>query len=373
MPEYLCAQVVEHGADLGLALDGDADRLLLSDEHGELIDGDQILALIARSWRAGGRLRGDGIVATVMSNLGLERFLAGAGLALHRTKVGDRYVAERMRERGMNIGGEQSGHMILSDFATTGRRSGGRAAGAGGARRSEAGRRARCAACSRRCRSACGMCASRAPRRCKHAPVQAAIADAEGDAGRHRPAADPRERHRTGGARHGRGRGRGAGAARSSTSSATTIAAVSPGRGKGRLMNGRVLVIAGSDSGGGAGIQADIKTITALGGYAATAITALTAQNTLGRARRASRCRPISSACRCECVLDDIGADAIKTGMLGDAARDRAASATCWQTRAAAIAAGGRSGHGGEGRAGLAGEWRGGGAQAPPAADGDAC
>jgi phosphoglucosamine mutase len=119
-PEYLCAQVVEHGADLGLALDGDADRLLLSDEHGELIDGDQILALIARSWHAGGRLRGDGIVATVMSNLGLERFLTGAGLVLHRTKVGDRYVAERMRERGMNIGGEQSGHMILSDFATTG-------------------------------------------------------------------------------------------------------------------------------------------------------------------------------------------------------------------------------------------------------------
>ena len=119
-PEYLCAQVVEHGADLGLALDGDADRLLLSDEHGELIDGDRILALIARSWHAGGRLRGDGIVATVMSNLGLERFLTGAGLVLHRTKVGDRYVAERMRERGMNIGGEQSGHMILSDFATTG-------------------------------------------------------------------------------------------------------------------------------------------------------------------------------------------------------------------------------------------------------------
>jgi phosphoglucosamine mutase len=120
VPEYLCAQVVEHGADLGLALDGDADRLLLSDERGELIDGDQILALIARSWHAAGRLDGAAVVATVMSNLGLERYLASLGVALHRTSVGDRYVVERMREGGHNVGGEQSGHMILSDFATTG-------------------------------------------------------------------------------------------------------------------------------------------------------------------------------------------------------------------------------------------------------------
>jgi phosphoglucosamine mutase len=120
VPEHLCAQVVEHGAHLGVALDGDADRLLLSDEHGELIDGDQILALIARSWGASGKLRGGGIVATVMSNLGLERFLGGQGMTLHRTQVGDRYVAEKMRADGMNVGGEQSGHMILSDFATTG-------------------------------------------------------------------------------------------------------------------------------------------------------------------------------------------------------------------------------------------------------------
>ena len=120
VPEYLCAQVLEHGADLGIALDGDADRLLIADENGELIDGDQILALIARSWAACGQLRGNGIVATVMSNLGLERYLSGQGLTLHRTKVGDRYVAERMREVGMNLGGEQSGHVILSDFATTG-------------------------------------------------------------------------------------------------------------------------------------------------------------------------------------------------------------------------------------------------------------
>ena len=120
VPGFLCAKVVEHGADLGLALDGDADRLLLSDEHGEIVDGDQILGLIGQYWRQAGRLTGDGIVATVMSNLGLERFLAGEGLALHRTQVGDRYVAERMRAGGFNVGGEQSGHVILSDYATTG-------------------------------------------------------------------------------------------------------------------------------------------------------------------------------------------------------------------------------------------------------------
>ena len=120
VPEFLCAQIAEHGADVGIALDGDADRLLLADEHGELVDGDQILALIAHSWATGGRLRGQGIVATVMSNLGLERYLAAHDLVMHRTRVGDRYVAERMRETGMNVGGEQSGHVILSDFATTG-------------------------------------------------------------------------------------------------------------------------------------------------------------------------------------------------------------------------------------------------------------
>jgi phosphoglucosamine mutase len=120
MPEFLCAQVLEHRADLGLALDGDADRLLLSDERGQLVDGDQILGLIGRSWGLSGRLAGGGLVATVMSNLGLERFIEGQGLAFHRTKVGDRYVVEKMRASGMNVGGEQSGHMILSDFATTG-------------------------------------------------------------------------------------------------------------------------------------------------------------------------------------------------------------------------------------------------------------
>jgi phosphoglucosamine mutase len=120
VPEFVCAKVIEHGAHLGIALDGDADRLIIADENGEVVDGDQILALIAQSWHQAGRLRGGGIVATVMSNLGLERHLAGLGLQLHRTKVGDRYVAEHMRATGINVGGEQSGHLILSDFATTG-------------------------------------------------------------------------------------------------------------------------------------------------------------------------------------------------------------------------------------------------------------
>ena len=119
-PAKLCAAVLDEGADLGIALDGDADRVIMADERGQLIDGDQVLALIAEAYAADGRLRGGGIVSTVMSNGGLERFLQQRGLALHRAKVGDRYVVEKMRERGINVGGEQSGHMILSDYATTG-------------------------------------------------------------------------------------------------------------------------------------------------------------------------------------------------------------------------------------------------------------
>jgi len=119
-PGRLAEIVRERRADLGIALDGDADRLVLVDEKGQMLDGDQILALVARSWHAQGRLQGGAVVATVMSNLGLERFLRGLGLSLLRTKVGDRYVGERMREAGCNLGGEQSGHMILSDFGTTG-------------------------------------------------------------------------------------------------------------------------------------------------------------------------------------------------------------------------------------------------------------
>jgi phosphoglucosamine mutase len=119
-PQAMCTTVREHGADLGIALDGDADRLVLADERGELIDGDQVLALLANSWQAEATLRGDGVVATTMSNLGLERYLQSRGLKVHRTQVGDRYVVEHMRASGHNLGGEQSGHIIMTDFATTG-------------------------------------------------------------------------------------------------------------------------------------------------------------------------------------------------------------------------------------------------------------
>ena len=119
-PEALSRKVREMRADVGIALDGDADRMIIVDEKGHVIDGDQVMAVVAQNWRDEGRLAKPGIVSTVMSNLGLERHLAGLGLALERTSVGDRYVIERMREKGYNVGGEQSGHMILSDYSTTG-------------------------------------------------------------------------------------------------------------------------------------------------------------------------------------------------------------------------------------------------------------
>lgn len=118
--ETLKETVVASGADIGIALDGDADRLIVIDEKGETVDGDQLMALIGSQWARDGRLAGGGVVATVMSNLGLERFLVGEGLRLERSKVGDRYVLEAMRAGGYNVGGEQSGHMILLDHATTG-------------------------------------------------------------------------------------------------------------------------------------------------------------------------------------------------------------------------------------------------------------
>ena len=118
--EVLKSQVLLHDADIGIALDGDADRLLAVDENGILVDGDQILGMIAENWIKENKLRGDCIVATVMSNLGLENFLNNIGLNLLRTGVGDRYVVEEMRKRGLNLGGEQSGHIILSDYITTG-------------------------------------------------------------------------------------------------------------------------------------------------------------------------------------------------------------------------------------------------------------
>ena len=120
MPQKMQAEVVAQGADLGIALDGDADRVVITDERGDLLDGDQVMALVAGYWHRSGKLSGDGVVATVMSNLGLERYLGGLGLALHRTQVGDRYVVDHMRTNGLNVGGEQSGHIILSDFSTTG-------------------------------------------------------------------------------------------------------------------------------------------------------------------------------------------------------------------------------------------------------------
>ena len=119
-PAALRAKVHEVRADIGIALDGDADRVIIVDERGEVVDGDQLMAVVAASWAEAGRLSKPGIVATIMSNLGLERYLGGIGLSLDRTKVGDRYVVERMRSGGFNVGGEQSGHLILSDFSTTG-------------------------------------------------------------------------------------------------------------------------------------------------------------------------------------------------------------------------------------------------------------
>ena len=119
-PGAMAKAVRDYRADIGIALDGDADRLVICDEHGNVVDGDQIMAIIAGAWAAEDRLKGGGVVATVMSNLGLERFMDARGLKLERTPVGDRSVMARMREGGFNLGGEQSGHVILSDFSTTG-------------------------------------------------------------------------------------------------------------------------------------------------------------------------------------------------------------------------------------------------------------
>lgn len=119
-PELLVQKVKEFRADIGIALDGDADRVVIVDEKGQIVDGDQLMAVIAESWHRRGKLSAGGVVATVMSNLGLERYLKAQGLGLVRTPVGDRYVVEHMRKHGYNVGGEQSGHIVLSDFTTTG-------------------------------------------------------------------------------------------------------------------------------------------------------------------------------------------------------------------------------------------------------------
>jgi phosphoglucosamine mutase len=119
-PEALANKVRETRADIGIALDGDADRIVVTDENGRLVDGDQLLAVVGESWHSEGRLAKPGIAVSIMSNLGLERYLAGLGLTVARTPVGDRYVAEYMREHGYNLGGEQSGHIIMTDYTTTG-------------------------------------------------------------------------------------------------------------------------------------------------------------------------------------------------------------------------------------------------------------
>jgi phosphoglucosamine mutase len=119
-PQIAAETVVAHGADLAICLDGDADRIILVDEKGQVADGDQLMGLMAADWAAEGRLAGNALVATVMSNLGLERFLNGLGITLERTAVGDRYVVERMRQGGFNLGGEQSGHIVMTDYSTTG-------------------------------------------------------------------------------------------------------------------------------------------------------------------------------------------------------------------------------------------------------------
>lgn len=119
-PKRMCETVRERRADIGIALDGDADRVIISDENGRVVDGDQIMGLVARAWKEAGKLSAPGVVATVMSNLGLERYLGSLGLGLARTQVGDRYVVDYMRQYGYNVGGEQSGHIVLKDFSTTG-------------------------------------------------------------------------------------------------------------------------------------------------------------------------------------------------------------------------------------------------------------
>ena len=119
-PQAAIASVLKHGADLGICLDGDADRVAIVDEKGQIANGDQIMGLIASRWARSGNLRGGALVTTVMSNLGLEQWLEGQGIGMHRTDVGDRYVVDAMRQGGFNLGGEQSGHIVMSDYATTG-------------------------------------------------------------------------------------------------------------------------------------------------------------------------------------------------------------------------------------------------------------
>jgi hypothetical protein len=200
-------RIREVRADLGICLDGDADRVILLDETGAEADGDQIMALLAERWAAEGRLKGGTLVATVMSNLGLERFLAGKGLSLHRTAVGDRYVVEAMRENGWNLGGEQSGHIVMTDYATTGD-------GLMAALQflAEMVRTGQPASAGAPVRAGAADAEERALRRRDRAPGrsgrQGGDCRGRGAPDRHGPRADPQVRDRAPDPRHGGGRGR---------------------------------------------------------------------------------------------------------------------------------------------------------------------
>ena len=304
-PQLLQETVVASGADIGIALDGDADRLIVVDEKGRIIDGDQMMALVALDLQRRGELRGGSVVATVMSNLGLERRLEKEGIGLIRTAVGDRYVLEAMREKECNVGGEQSGHIILSDHSTTG--DGLVAALQVLAALVDSGKPS----------SEVLHLFDPVPQLLKNvrfnggkAPleadsVQQRIAAAEAELEGPRPAGDPQVGHGAADPRHGRGRrsearrtagrrhlrGRPERGVNPLFAFALQMKIVvrmdnfSPHGARSAAMTAkpaRILVIAGSDFGGGAGIQADIKTITMLGGHAMTAVTAITAQNTTG-------------------------------------------------------------------------------------------
>ena len=372
-PEQMRREVLARRADIGIALDGDADRLIVADERGVILDGDQLMALIATGLARGGRLSGGALVATVMSNLGLERFLAGQNIGLHRTAVGDRYVVEKMRALGCNLGGEQSGHIILADYATTG--DGLIAALQVLASIVETGRRT-----SEVCRLFTPVPQlMRSVRFGDGQPLESPAVQRSDrrrrDPARHRrPPGDPQIGNRAGDPGHGRRRGRGAGRGgdrrdlrgdprgqHRHRGRPSPALAARPGPGGG-IVRGRVLIVAGSDSGGGAGIQADIKTVSMLDAYAATAITALTAQNTEG-VFGVLPIPPEFIRRQIEVVLDDIGADAIKTGMLHDAAVIETIASVLQRARRGDTARR-RPGDGGQGRCAADRAQRGRGAEA---------
>ena len=335
-PQLLQETVVASGADIGIALDGDADRLIVVDEAGQIIDGDQLMALIALGLKTRGELKGDGVVATVMSNLGLERKLGEAGLKLHRTKVGDRYVLEQMRKSSCNVGGEQSGHIILSDYATTGD---GLVAGL-----------QVLAALVEADKPASELLRQFEPppqllknvRFSGGKPLEtdkvreriaAAEAELEGRAARHpQMGTEPLIRVMAEGddmAMVERVVDDICGRCSRRRRLCSHLSAKWFHRAHGKFRPGGVEGGLGDEArpdpdyrrlrfGGGAGIQADIKTITMLGGHAMTAVTAITAQNTLG----VSSVHPVPTEMileQMDAIISDLGVDAVKIGMIGSA------------------------------------------------------